>query len=142
MLNFGRQNLASKLVGGALVLVLWSGCGGGSGSAGPAGVPRAATVVSLNTTQLGALCDWVAASVGGYGSIDNCDGGGSQHESSTQQDCVSKAFGGCPTLTAGTLEDCVNALGGDLCRAETAPACVGVNQCGNPDAGAGSGRAP
>jgi hypothetical protein len=124
---------------GALVRVLWSGCSGGSGSTGPTGVPRTATVVSLAPTQLAALCDWVNASVGGYGSIDNCDGGGSRHANSTQQDCVSKVFGGCPSLTVGVLEDCVNAIGGDLCRTDTAPACVGVNQCGSTDGGASPG---
>jgi len=123
----------------ALVLVLWSGCSGGSGNTGPAGVPGTATVISLDPNQLASLCDWVATSVGGYGSIDNCDGGGSRHANDTQQSCVSKVFGGCPSLTVGTLEDCINAIGGDLCRTDTAPACVGVNQCGSTDGGAGSG---
>ena len=123
----------------ALLLVLWLGCGGGSGGTGPAGVPRTATVVSLDPNQLASLCDWVNASVGGYGSIDNCDGGGSRHANSTQQSCVSKVFGGCLSLTVGALEDCVNAIGGDLCRTDTASACVGLNQCGSTDAGASTG---
>jgi hypothetical protein len=121
----------------AVLLVLWSGCGGGSGSAGPAGIPRTAPVVSLTSSQLGSLCDWVAASLGGYGSADNCDGGGSQEADSSQQDCVSKAFGGCPSLTVGAVEDCVNAIGGNLCRTDTTPACIAAEQCGGIDAGTG-----
>jgi hypothetical protein len=128
-----------RSLGGALVLILWSGCGGGGSSSGPAGIPRTATVVSLSGSQLAALCDWSAANLGGYGSIDNCDGGGSRHESSTQQDCVSKAFGGCPTLTVGALEDCVNAANGHLCLTDTAPVCVSASRCGSTDGSAGAG---
>jgi hypothetical protein len=127
-----------RVIGGALVLILWSSCGG-SGNTGPAGVPRTATVVSLDENQLASLCDWVNAGVGGYGSIDNCDGGGSRHANSTQQDCVDKVFGGCPSLTVGALEDCVDAIGGDLCQTDTAPACVSVNECGSTDGGASPG---
>lgn len=133
-----RSTSAAGRCVSALLLVLSLGCGGGSGSSGPAGVPRTATVISLTASQLAALCDWANASVGGYGSIDNCDGGGSRHANDTQASCVSKAFGACPTLTVGTLEDCINALGGDLCQTDTAPACAGLNQC-NVDGGAGGG---
>ena len=123
-----------------LPLVLWLGCGGGGGSAGPAGVPRTAPVPSLDGKQIAALCDWINVSVGGYGSIDNCEGGGSRHADSTQGSCIS-GFGGvqaCPSLTVRALEDCINAIGGDLCRIETAPACAGLHQCGNADGSANS----
>ena len=43
------------------------------------------------------------------------------------------------SVTAGAFEDCINSLGGDLCRAETAPECVGLTECGSGDAGASSG---
>ena len=135
----GRWTSAAGRIVSALVLVLASGCSGGSGSTGPAGVPRTATVISLDPSQLASLCDWVNASVGGYGSIDNCDGGGSRHANDTQQSCVSKVFGGCPSLTVGALDDCINAIGGDLCQTDTAPACVSVNQCGSTDGGASPG---
>src|SRR4026207_2235451 len=72
-------------LGTAFVLLALLSCGGGSGSSGPAGVPRAATIPSLDTTQSAVLCDWVNQSLGGYGSIDNCDGGGSRHADSTPQ---------------------------------------------------------
>ena len=93
-------------------------------------------MISLDANQLASLCDWVNASVGGYGSIDNCDGGGSRHANSTQQDCVEKGFDGCPSLKVGALEDCVNAISGDLCQTDTAPVCVSINQCGSTDGGA------
>ena len=131
-----------KAVGQALPLALWLSCGGGGGGAGPAGVPRSAIVTSLDATQIAALCDWINTSVGGYGSIDNCDGGGSRHADSTQQTCIAGLIDpqGCPSLTAGELEDCINATGGDLCQTATAPACVNLDQyCGTPDGGAGSG---
>ena len=129
-----------KTVGRALPLVLWLGCGGGGGSAGPDGVPRAATVLSLDAKQSAALCDWINASVGGYGSIDNCAGGGARHADSTQQSCVSGFSGvqACPSLTVGAVEDCINAIGGDLCLTETAPACLVLVLCESAD-GANSG---
>jgi hypothetical protein len=97
-------------------------------------------VGSLDATQIAAFCDWISASVGGYGSIDNCDGGGSAHAYSTQASCVSSWPKVCPSVTAGALEDCVNSLGGDLCRVDTAPECAGLMQCGSGvDAGASSG---
>jgi hypothetical protein len=96
-------------------------------------------VGSLNATQVAAICDWFNASVGGYGSIDNCDGGGSAHAMSTQASCVSSWPKVCPSVTAGAFEDCINSLGGDLCLVDTSPACAGLMQCGTGDAGASSG---
>jgi hypothetical protein len=114
------------------VLVLCLGCSGGSGGGGPAGVPRTATVPSLNAQQMAALCDWVNASLGGYGSIDNCDGGGSRHADSTQQSCVSGLgdFNACPSVTVGEVEDCINAAHGDLCLTDTLPVCAAIAGCG------------
>jgi hypothetical protein len=133
-----RRVNSATILGSAIALVLSVTCGaGGGGSTGPAGLPRSTPVGSLNATQMAALCDWANASVGGYGSIDNCDGGGSRHADSTQQSCVSKL---CPWPTVGAYEDCFNAIGGDLCRTDTAPPCVSlVNQCTNPDGAATGG---
>jgi hypothetical protein len=115
-----------KVVGRLAALALLPcACGGGRGGGGnsgpPADVPRDALVGSLTTQQLGALCDWINASVGGYGSIDNCDGGGSRYAATNQQSCIDAL---CYTLTAGETEDCVSAIGGDLCRADTEPKCM------------------
>jgi hypothetical protein len=126
----------------ALALFLAMGCGGSGtpGTAGPAGVPRTATVVSLTMAQISALCDWINVSVRGYGSIDNCDGGRTRHADSTPSGCIS-GFGGaqaCPTLTVGMVEDCINAIGGDLCRTDTEPTCAAVEQCPLPDGGTGN----
>jgi len=102
-------------------------------------VPRTATVPSLNAQQMAALCDWVNASLGGYGSIDNCDGGGSRHADSTQQSCISglSDFYACPSVTVGEVEDCINAARGDLCLVDTLPVCAPIAGCGTTDAGAG-----
>jgi hypothetical protein len=132
-----RRSTSAKFIVSALGLLLCVGCGGGSGNSGPAGVPRSATVPSLDATQSAALCDWINAKLGGYGSIDNCDGGGSRHADSTQQSCIDglSDFLACPSVTAGYVEDCINASGGDLCRVDTSPACTDVTYCGRPDGG-------
>ena len=137
-MEMGRRSTSAKSIVSAFALVLCLSCGGGSGNNGPAGVPGSATVVSLNAPQSAALCDWINTRLGGYGSIDNCDGGGSRHADSTQQDCVSglSDFNACPSLTVGAVVDCINASGGDLCRADTSPACAPINQCGRADGGA------
>ena len=121
-----------KYLGSALVFLMSLSCGGKGGNTGPAGVPRSATIPSLDTTQSAVLCDWVNQSLGGYGSIDNCDGGGSRHADSTPQGCVSglRDFGACPSVTVGMLVDCINATGGDMCRIDTEPACAPIIQCG------------
>ena len=102
------------------------------------GLPREAPLPSLTTRQMGVLCDWINASFGGYGSIDSCDGGGSRHADTNQQACMG-GFGGaqsCPTLTVGALEDCINAVGGDMCRIITEPRCVALEGCPAGDGGA------
>src|SRR6266540_1894617 len=126
------RSTSARLVVSAFALALCSSCGPASGGNGPAGVPRTASVVSLDANQAAALCDWVNASLGGYGSIDTCDAIDMRHADSTQQACVSglSDFSACPSLTVGSVEDCINALGGDLCREDTAPACAGINGCG------------
>jgi hypothetical protein len=133
-----RRSTSATFLVSTTVLVVSASCGGGGGGTGPAGVPASATVVSLDATQSAALCDWINKSLGGYGSIDNCDGGGSRHADSTQQSCVSglSDFNACPSLTVGTVEECILAIGGDLCRIDAAPACADINQCGTGDAGA------
>jgi hypothetical protein len=121
----------------ALLLFLFA-CSSGGGSSGPAGLSREASVPSLDAQQIAALCDWINASVGGYGSIDNCDSGGSRHADSNQQACIG-GFGGaqaCPSLTVGAIEDCINAIGGDLCKTDTLPVCTALNVCPVADGGA------
>jgi len=96
-----------KYLGSALVFLMSLSCGGKGGNTGPAGVPRSATIPSLDATQSAVLCDWVNNSLGGYGSIDNCDGGGSRHADSTPQGCVSglRDFGACPSVTVSSSYD-------------------------------------
>jgi hypothetical protein len=90
-------------------------------------------VGSLDTQQQAMLCDWINASVGGYGSIDNCVDGTSKHADSTPQSCLG---GLCPFWSVGAVADCVNALGGDLCKFDMLPVCAVLDTCVAPDAGA------
>lgn len=130
----GRTGMGWRIVGrfAAVALFACSCSNGGGSSSGPAGVPRDTLVGSLTMQQLGALCDWANASIGGYGSIENCDGGGSAHAVSDQQSCIGKL---CFTLPAGAFEDCFNAIGGSLCRAETEPKCMALANCPLYDGG-------
>jgi hypothetical protein len=123
-----------------IALVMWLSCGGGSG--GPeSGLPRTATVPSLDANQLATLCDWINARVGGYGRVDTCAGGKTRHSDASQATCVSGYRDAqiCPTLTVGSLEDCIDAIGGDLCRTDTALPCKALDQCQSVDGGAESG---
>jgi hypothetical protein len=116
----------SKVPRAAAVFALACACSsGGSSGSGHSGVPRDATLVSLTAQQFGKLCDWINASVGGYGSIDNCDGGSSRHADSNQQACIDGTVG-CPAVTVGAVEDCINAIAGDLCRTETEATCIAL----------------
>jgi hypothetical protein len=55
------------------------------------------------------------------------------------QACIDGCGGAqvCPTLTVGAVENCINALGGDLCRLDGIPACESLDRCGGNDGGAG-----
>jgi hypothetical protein len=127
------------LVGGTLIS---ASCGGGTlgrADAGPgpsgadahavgssSGLPRETTIANLTTEQIGRLCDWGDNKEGGYGRTVTCPDGSSVSNDPDMATCVSTLpfFGSsCPRATVADAEDCLNAVGTDLCALETAPEC-------------------
>jgi hypothetical protein len=114
---------------GRLIVLLSVGaaCGGGGGS----GVPPSTPLGSLNAEQSGKLCDAVNGAQGGYGRSVQCPGG-TETADSSHESCVSLLPGvaaACPTLTAGDLEGCAEAIGTDLCKFGTDVACANARDC-------------
>jgi hypothetical protein len=108
-------------------------CGSSSGGpGGSSGLPRSSTVGSLSSTDAATLCDWLNAGQGGYGRMVTCSGGTTRTTDADQATCVAGSHAAqtaCPTLTVGDTEDCVNAIGSDLCAISTASACAAVSAC-------------
>jgi hypothetical protein len=115
--------------GGALSI----SCGSSSGGSGDSsGLPRSSTVGSLSSADAATLCDWLNAAQGGYGRMVTCSDGNTRKTDTNQATCVAgsnAAQTACPTLTVGEAEDCVNAIGSDLCAISTASACAAVSAC-------------
>jgi hypothetical protein len=103
-------------------------CGSDDGTAGPAGVDRSANVASISSSELGALCDWANARLGGYGRTETCNDGRSFHTFASQAECVAHPFPMTCNATVGQYEDCITAVVGNtssLCAitAPLPPAC-------------------
>lgn len=105
----------------------------GDGAIGTSsGLSRNVALFDLSPGQASVLCDWTNLKQGGYGRSASCPSGSVQSTNLSNQDCVNStsALGGrCATVTVGNIEDCVNAVQTDLCKFETAPACVAVAMC-------------
>ncbi|HLK91654.1 MAG TPA: hypothetical protein VKZ18_17310 [Polyangia bacterium] len=118
-------------------LLLAIGCGGGGGaSVGPAGVDSSTLVSAASDTDKGALCDWYAGMVGGYGATATC-AMAQITAPPDQATCVSQ-FPACD-VTVALFEDCVEKLisaqnsctQAALDSAESAASCqtVGMARC-------------
>ena len=102
------------LMGLACLLLAACGSSAQQGDGGPA-PPATATVATLSGAQLGALCDQLAATEGGYShpKMLACDGGTSTltFNIGTNQTQCKQALGAvaasCGTLTVGDLQGCV-----------------------------------
>jgi hypothetical protein len=107
---------------------------GGETLGATSGLPLDSTIASLSSTDAATLCDWVNGKRGGYGRPSVfCPGAASKSTSLSQLTCVNgfAALGNrCLDLTVGTVEDCVNATGSDLCLEESTPACMTIGTCG------------
>jgi hypothetical protein len=126
-----------------LIFVALAGCGGSSGGSSSSGIPRTTTFATLTAAQGGTLCDYVNGKQGGYGRSTVCSVGDTQTTDDSKTDCVSALSGLatlCPRLSVADIEDCVSAIGTDLCAFETDAACAPVLNCadsGGADAGRG-----
>jgi hypothetical protein len=116
-----------------LAVIVTSSCGSSGGGAGTSsGLPRSSTLASLTPGQDGTLCDWENDKQGGYGVSMTCAVGPAQDTDTDKASCVASVPGfgaGCPTLTVGDVEDCVNAIGTNLCAMATSPGCANINTC-------------
>jgi hypothetical protein len=120
------------------------GSGGSSGSGGTSGVdgggteapptgsssglPRSAAISDLTADQQPALCDWWNAKQGGYGQSIDCGGTEPEVTDGDQAECVD-GLSACDSATVADFEDCANAMGTDLCKFRTAPACATLANC-------------
>ena len=86
----------------ALILVVTISCGsGGGGSGGPVG-DRNKQVSAANDADKGAVCDWYAPMIGGYGTPRSCAYIPAAPDKST---CIA-AFPSC-AVTIGQYQDCL-----------------------------------
>jgi hypothetical protein len=131
---------------GLFLLLLGPGCSGSHVADAPASVPTDATLPTLTAPQVGDICDWGNAKLGGYGASIVCDGGGVRRSDSSRDACMAgfaKLAARCPSITAGHLEDCENAALADPCAATVTPGCEDLDACqgqsssATNDAGAG-----
>ena len=127
------MRLARSLAPAALLLSL--GCGSSGGVAGPAGVDASEQVSAASDADKGALCDWYAGMVGGYGAPTTC----AMAQITAPPDkatCVSQ-FPVC-NVTVAVFEDCVERLVSAqntctqpaLSAAEAAASCQSVAMAG------------
>jgi hypothetical protein len=135
MLPSDKEWLMKRAHAVAILIMLMTGtfssCGGGSELGPSTGIDRSKTAGSLDSTEAAILCDWSNGKQGGYGRSVSCPSG-QQTTDSSKASCLSgipllTSF--CPALTVGDAEDCVNAIGTDLCAIETAPACAVLWAC-------------
>jgi len=124
---------SSLLAVGLVVVFGVGGCGSSGGSSGaPSNVPPGDTFGQLSTSQVTSLCDYLAATQGGYGRSVTCPAGDTQTTDDSQSACVSSSAqvaALCPTLTVGETEECAAAVGTNLCDFDTASACAPVRNC-------------
>jgi hypothetical protein len=138
-----RKNVLLVLIALSVASAL-AGCGPGGGTAGnpgtgnsdgsprPANVPESDTFSMLSPSQAAALCDYIAATNGGYGKSMTCPSGDTEMNYASQSDCVANAAPigfYCPTFTVGQAEDCATAVGVDICKAPLDAACDPYEAC-------------
>lgn len=106
----GAGGRAAAENGGASNHAGASASAGGSGSAdAPPDIPRSTLLNTLDDTQKGALCDWHASILGGYGHVSQC-GMGAITFYADQATCVSMLFMTyCAKADVGEFVDCASA---------------------------------
>ena len=101
------MRVSTSLAPAVLLVAMGCGGGGGGGAPGPAGVSSSEPISAASDADKGALCDWYAAMVGGYGAPATC----AMAQITAPPDkatCVSD-FPVC-SVTVAEFEDCVERL--------------------------------
>lgn len=109
-------------------------CSGSSEESSPSsGLPTSERVATLDETEIAELCDWSAAQTGGYGVEKDCGNGQTARTQESQAECVQSMRDGATqpecTVTVGQVEDCINALDGDLCQLIAQVECLPLWEC-------------
>ena len=105
-----------------------------------AGDPEAGTERYLNEltqSERDTLCDWAAATLGGYGKVTACDGS-SVVNFKDRSACISQYLGGCMSVTVLGYEACIKLVGSNVCgdALYKSRECLGVYKCiGKTDGG-------
>ncbi len=101
-----------------------------SSDVGASGVASGRTLDSLSDAEKRKVCDWMAASLGGYGTRTSCGSGGSIGAPDDAADCV-RGMPEC-ALKVAELEACIEAwTSSDLCSFDflNHPACKALDRC-------------
>jgi hypothetical protein len=90
-------------------------------------------VASLTNAELGRLCDWGLAQLGGYGTTMVCTDGTTIRNSPSQQSCIAGHNRGFQCIaTVGDSEDCLRAIATQGCSQflfSSLPACRAMLTC-------------
>jgi hypothetical protein len=124
------SRFALKVTFAVFVAVAGSACGGDSSTPDPgpsSGVSTGTRVVDLSDADGIALCDWVAARLGGYGHGVTCMDGITVTARQTRELCMMDYQNVSPTcaVTVGEIEACANqSVGPPVCA--SVPAVCGA----------------
>ena len=128
------SRISLKVAFAVVVAVAGPTCDGDSSTTGPgssSGVSTSTRVVDLSDAEGMALCDWVAARLGGYGQGVTCADGVSVTARQTRELCVMDYRSVSPTcpVTVGEIEACANqAVGPPVC-ASVPSVCAALIAC-------------
>ena len=99
------------------------------------GLDPARRVASLGDTELGQLCDWGVGTIGGYGAVTYCPGGGGRTNSPSRAACIAGHDRSARCYaTVGQMESCLVALSLDPCSQAvlSSPDCLALASCQRP----------
>lgn len=103
------------------------------GVVGASGLDRSRPVASLTDAELGRLCDWGLAQLGGYGSTLTCTDGTQIRNSPSRQACIAGHTRTFQCIaTVGDSEDCLRAIATQGCSQAlffSLPACRAMFTC-------------
>jgi hypothetical protein len=107
-----------------------SACGGGNETESTS-FDRSALLGDLSDAQYGSFCDWAVAQLGGEGATYECP---LEDQPQLAVELTVRKTSQClsdtpPACTGSAVEQCMDALGSDLCGLKDEPACAGFRAC-------------